>query len=313
LRTTSITVALALAAALHAAPAQAQTCADSQLAVQILGSGGPFPTGSASSGYLIWSSGRSIALVDAGGGVFQRFGQAGARLEQLELVAISHLHPDHVSDLAALLWLSDRRPDSLVVAGPSGDAVTPPFDVFLDRLAGASGALPALAGRNAPLSPVVVDADAAAVEPTIVLDTGSLRVSALGVPHGVPTLAYRVTVDGVSVVFGSDQNGLNPAFAEFAVGADALVMHLALASGTPPAPLGAIHATPAVVGQVAAATNVGGLVLSHVIEPPAGYPPAAAFSGFDNDTLMAAVQEVRQSYGGQIAVAQDLQCVVIQP
>ena len=315
-RTSAPLTVLTLAVMLAAAPAAAQTCADSQLAVQVLGSGGPFPSGRASTGYLVWSNGRSVALVDAGGGVFQRFGQAGASLEQLAVIAISHLHADHVSDLAALLWLSDRRTEPLTVAGPSGDSTTPAFDVFLERLFGDAGALPVVGTRSAPLAPVVVDAVAA--EPTLVLDTPDLQVSALGVPHGtpsvsgVPALAYRVTAGEVSVVFGGDQNGTNPAFAEFAAGADALVMHLALAAGTPPEGLGAVHATPAVVGQVAAATNIAGLVLSHVIEPPAGYPPAAAFSGFDDDTLMAAVQEVRRFYAGQIAVVQDLQCIVIR-
>ena len=303
-------VAVVLTAVLLAAPAAAQSCADSQLAVQVLGSGGPFPAGRASTGYLVWSNGRSIALVDAGGGVFQRFGQVGGSLEQLNVIAISHLHPDHVSDLAALLWLSDRRSEPLALAGPSGDAATPAFDVFLDRLGGEGGALPALSARNAALNRLVVDA--AAAEPAVVLDIGDLQVSALGVPHGIPTLAYRISAGGASVVFGSDQNGTNPAFAEFAAGADALVMHLTLAAGTPPEALGAIHATPAVVGQVAAATNIGGLVLGHVVEPPAGLPSAAAFSGFDGDTLMTAVQDVRQFYVGQIAVVQDLQCIVVQ-
>lgn len=306
----TLVTTLALSTAFATTPVAAQTCADSQLAVQVLGSGGPFPTGSASTGYLVWSNGQSIALVDAGGGVFQRFGQAGASLEQLNVIAISHLHPDHVSDLAALLWVRHQRSNPLALVGPSGDAVTPAFDEFLERLGGESGALPALSTLNTPLNPIVVDVTAS--EPTVVFDTGDLRVSALGVPHGIPTVAYRITVGDLSVVFGSDQNGTNPAFAEFAIGADALVMHLALAAGTPPEPLGTIHATPAVVGQVAAATNIAGLVLGHVIVPPVGYQLGNSFSGFDEDTLMAAVQEVRQFYTGQIAVPQDLQCIVLQ-
>ena len=304
-------IVLALLGALAAAPAGAQTCAESQLAVQVLGSGGPFPSDRASAGYLVWADGQAAALVDVGGGVFQRFGQAGARLEDLELIAISHLHPDHVADLTALLWLSDRRTAPLALAGPAGGNGTPPFDVFLERLAGPEGALPALGARNGPLTPLVVETRADA--PVVVLDTDALQVTALAVPHGIPTLAYRVTAGGGSVVFGGDQTGTNPAFAEFAAGADALVLHLALADGTPPEALGAIHATPTAVGEMAAATNVGGLVLGHIIEPPAGYPSAAAFSGADDETLVNAVNAIRAVYGGQIAVAQDLQCIVIRP
>lgn len=303
---------LTLAAMLAAAPAGAQTCADSQVAIQVLGSGGPFPTGRASTGYLVWSGGRSVALIDAGGGVFQRFGAAGARLDQLEAIAISHLHPDHVADLAALLWLSDRRSAPLPIVGPTGSGPLPAIDDFLVRLTGPDGALPVLGARNAPLTPIV--ADAAAGAGTTVLETPTLTIAALGVPHGgIPTLAYRVTTGGVSMIFGSDQTGANAAFAEFATGGDVLVLHLALAAGEAPEALAAVHATPAVVGQLAAATNIAGLVLGHVIEPPADLPAGAAFSGTDNDTLMAAVQEVQRFYAGQISVAQDLQCIVLRP
>jgi ribonuclease BN (tRNA processing enzyme) len=311
MRTSSIAVITFTLGLLAVVPAGAQTCADSQLAVQVLGSGGPFPAGQASTGYLVWTGGRAAVLVDAGGGVFQRFGQAGARIEDLVLVAISHLHPDHVADLAALLWLGDRRTTPLPLAGPAGGDGTPGFDVFLERLGGPGGALPALGARSGPLTPLVVAAGPDT--PAVVLDADGLRVTALAVPHGIPTLAFRVTAGGGSVVFGGDQTGANPAFAEFAAGADALVLHLALADGTPPDALGAAHATPTAVGEMAAATSVGGLVLSHVIEPPAGHPQALAFSGADEETLLGAVQAVRAVYGGQLAVAQDLQCIVIQP
>ena len=52
---------------------------------------------------------------------FLRFGQSQAKLSDLSLVAVSHLHPDHVSDLPALLWLSHQiRKDTLPIVGPSG-------------------------------------------------------------------------------------------------------------------------------------------------------------------------------------------------
>ena len=59
-------------------------------------------------------------LVDMGGGAYLRFGQSGAKLSDLALIAISHLHPDHVSDLPALLWLSRQvRKEPLPIVGPS--------------------------------------------------------------------------------------------------------------------------------------------------------------------------------------------------
>jgi ribonuclease BN (tRNA processing enzyme) len=78
--------------------------------VQILGSGGPaINRERASSSYLLWIGGQARMLVDMGGGAYLRFGQSGAKLSDLALVAISHLHPDHVSDLPALLWLTTEE------------------------------------------------------------------------------------------------------------------------------------------------------------------------------------------------------------
>jgi ribonuclease BN (tRNA processing enzyme) len=292
--------------------ASAQTCKESPLAVQVLGSGGPFPSSSASSGYLVWQNGRSVALVDAGGGVFHAFGRAGGRLDQLAVVAISHLHADHVSDLPALLWLSDYRSTPLPVVGPSGNAMAPPIDIFLDRLVGEKdSAFPLIHARGAALRPSVVDVTAA--KPTVVFEADGVQLSALGVPHGVPAVAYRLVVAGMSIVFGGDQNGKNPAFVEFASEADLLVAHLSLSATASAPQLTSVHATPAEIGQLATKANVRALLLSHIIEPRPGEPLATQFSGADQSTLDGAVAEVRKGYGWTLAVAKDLQCIMLTP
>ena len=303
-----LTAVVLLATLVQAVPASAQTCGATGVALQILGSGGPFPSASASSGYLVWKDGRSVALVDAGGGVFHSFGRAQGKLEQLEIVGLSHLHADHVSDLPALLWLSDYRREPLPIAGPSGNALAPALDVFLERLIGEKdSAFPLVRARGATLRTTVVDASR--TEPTVVHQSDGLQVTALGVPHGVPALAYRMTLGGVTIVFGGDQNGTNPAFIEFAKGADLLVAHLSLSMRAKEPQLTSIHATPDVIGQIAAKAGVRGLALSHIIEPRREEPLAASFSGFDADTTRASAAEVRTHYGGTIVVGQDLQCL----
>lgn len=280
-----------------ATSAPAQSCDTGAMAVQLLGSGGPLVNRDrASTGYLVWLGGRGKILVDAGGGTFLRFGQAGGRLEDLSLIAISHLHPDHVSDLPALLWLSNlARKEPLPIAGPSGGAVTPDFETFLSRLFDEhAGAFPLLggtlrgAGMGVPLNAIRLDA--AQPGPLIVLEQAGIRVTALGVPHGnVPSLAYKVETTNGTVVFGSDQTGTNPRFVTFAQGADILVMHLTIGAGeTHP-----LHASPFVVGQVARDANARRLILSHIGQ-------------FD---LEAAVAEVKKSYMGPVSVGADLQCV----
>jgi ribonuclease BN (tRNA processing enzyme) len=311
-------VAITFVALIVGAPfAAAQTCGSHRLAVQILGSGGPFPSSSASTGYIVWLDGRSVVLVDAGGGVFLRFGESGARIEELEFLAISHLHPDHVSDLPALLWLTGTRSAPLRIAGPSGNQQFPAFANFLSRLIGNNAsAFPILSrrsngsqGGSVPVQAQTVDV--ARQEPTSLVTGGPLQITALGVPHTAPSLAYRVSVGDASVVFGSDQNGSNPRFISFASRADVLVMHFAIstsARGT----IAENHAPPAVVGDVAARVNPRRLVLSHITKPLASDTNGAVYSGYDQATLMTSLSAVRMHYQGLVTMAEDLQCIVVR-
>jgi ribonuclease BN (tRNA processing enzyme) len=283
--------------------ASAQSCVGNPVAVQILGSGGPrVNPDRASSSYLLWIGAQAKILVDMGGGAFLRFGQAQAKLSDLSLVAISHLHPDHVSDLPALLWLSHQaRKDPLPIAGPSGNEVAPSFATFLSRLfdekTGAFQVLgPTLGARQGQrgggvrLDVGVIDVTKA--EPSIVFDRQGVTVTALGIPHGdIPTLAYRVQTRDVSVVFSSDQTGTNKSFVEFAKGANVLVMHLNIAAGA----ISPSHASPAVVGRVEQDAGVGRLIVSHI-------------SQFDLD---AAIAELKKFYTGPLTVGADLQCTSV--
>lgn len=74
--------------------------------------------------------------MDAGGGTFVRFGEAGARLADLELIALTHLHTDHAAGLPAILksgYFSDReRP--LTISGPGGSEPFPGLEGFLAGL-----------------------------------------------------------------------------------------------------------------------------------------------------------------------------------
>ena len=282
----------------------AQPCGNG-VAVQILGSGGPAINATrASTSYLLWIDGKARMLVDAGGGAFLRFGQSTAQLRDLQLLAISHLDPDHVSDLSALLWNSPTiRTAPLPISGPSGANGIPDIATFLNRLFDPErGALPLMGpavggpsrtpgGGSVRLQPITIDVAASGSQ--FVFNQADLAVTATSIPHGVsPTLAYRAQVGDRIIVFSSDQTGTKANFPAFAKGADVLIMHMQIAADAPPNPR---HASPAVVGQVATATSARHLVLSHI--GPIDLP--------------AAVAKVKQSFSGQVSVAEDLSCVVV--
>jgi ribonuclease BN (tRNA processing enzyme) len=303
-----------LSTALSSLTASAQSCGATPVAVQILGSGGPRinPT-RASSSYLLWLDGHARILIDMGGGAQHRFGESQAKLEELWMVGISHLHPDQVSDLLAFLWLSHEvRKEPLKILGPTGNAAAPDFATFLNRLFDEkAGAFPVLGsalggsyggqGVRPDIGRVVAGGvrldvgviDTAKAEPSLVLQREGTTVTAQGIPHGnMPTLAYRVQTGSVSVVFSSDQNGTDPKFVEFAKGANVLIMHLAVAPGAD-VPL---HATPAVVGRIAQEAAVGRLIVSHL--------------GLFN--IDEAIADLRKYYSGPLIVGADLQCTPVQ-
>jgi ribonuclease BN (tRNA processing enzyme) len=289
--------------------ASAQSCAAGPVTLQILGSGGPaINRERASTSYLLWIDGKARMLVDMGGGAYLRFGESGAKLSDLALIAISHLHPDHVSDLPALLWLSHQvRKEPLPIVGPSagtgisgpaGNDVAPDFATFLTRMFdeknGAfqvmGAALGAAKGYGVPLKISV--ADVLKAEPSTVFEGQGLKVTAFGIPHAnMPTLAYRVETRDGTIVFSSDQNGTNPKFVDFAENADVLIMHLAIAAGA----TNPLHAAPAVVGRIAQQAHVGRLIVSHIGQ-------------FDLD---AAIAELKTTYSGPLIIGADLQCTPI--
>jgi len=274
------------------------------ISLQVLGSGGPIADDArAASGYLVWRDGRAVALIDAGGGTFQRFGQAGASLDALELVALTHFHTDHSADLPALLkgaYFSDREHD-LAISGPGGNTRFPGLKSTLEGLFDAdrgvfaylSGLLDG-SGRLFRLRPIEIDPGART--PVGVLDAP--RVEALGVHHGpVPSLAFRFAFDDVRIVISGDQNLSTDGFVDFARDADLLVMPFAIPESAGRAARN-LHATPSRIGHAAAEAGAKHLLLSHFM----------ARSLRDRDAQLA---HVKARYGGPITLAEDLRCIAV--
>jgi ribonuclease BN (tRNA processing enzyme) len=148
---THVTVIEGVAVALMASSgALAQSCTGNPVAVQVLGSGAPgFVRDRANTSYLLWVGNQAKILVDAGGGAYVRFGQAQAKFSDLSVILVSHLHPDHSSDLPGVLWSGrNTRNDMLPIVGPSGNEAAPDRDgVKVTAMGIPHGNLPTLAYR----------------------------------------------------------------------------------------------------------------------------------------------------------------------
>jgi ribonuclease BN (tRNA processing enzyme) len=263
---------------------------------------------------LVWIDGKSKLLIDAGGGTFVRFGEAGGRLVDLDIALISHFHADHVSDLPAFLWgafLSGRVDRKLTFIGPTGNDNYPDIHTFLRSfVAEDKGLFPQLS--KFPLE--VISADAMGTEVSTVFQDRDLEIQALGVPHAnLPTLAFKIILGERSVVFGSDQNGQNPVFRQFIRNVDLLIMHLSI-SETPGLAAGEaislldLHAPPSLIGQIAASGNANTLVLSHLMGLDKNNSRSRYFS---LNNLQSNLEHVRREYNGIVIQAEDLLCIPI--
>ena len=294
-------VAAVLAAAPAAAPPVPQCSAG--ISLQLLGSGGPISDDArASSGAVIWIDGKARLLIDAGGGTYLRYGQSGARLEDLDFIGISHFHTDHSADLPAILkggfFLGQRHAVKLV--GPSGSANFPSMTNFFAREFGNAGAFKYLSGLSNGsdgLMLAVSPMDVPVTEPvrTMVWQGDGVTVYALGIPHSnVPTLAFRIKTPKGVIVISADQNGNRKEFAPFAAGADILVMPAAIDDDADAASR-ALHSGPTVVGKIAAAVKPRMLVLDHFM--------GRALRDKDKN-----VQIIRRYYRGPVYAGRDLSC-----
>ena len=268
-------------------------CLDSGVQVQILGSGGPGPSaGRASAGYVVWIDGVGRIMVDAGSGTKDQFHAAGASLEDIELLALSHFDPDHSAELPAILWPAGSQAR---LSGPTGDDSFPSVSDFLERLFGQNGAFPALAARA---QFDVLTVDTAGRDVVEVWKTDDVVVRGIGVPHAnVPTIGYRVDVGDASIAFSSDQNGSDPSFIEFIQDVDVLVVHMTV--GEDESGFGAdLHAKPSVWGQMATQGEVGRVLVSHI-------------STSSPQVLQTRLDVLRDNYSGPVTVGEDLLCLEV--
>ncbi len=215
----------------------------------VLGSGTHFASATrGSSGHLL-RSGDTEILVDCGPGSFHGIAKAGSAPENLRACLISHLHPDHVSDLLPLLFRLRNEAKSsgerrFLVAGPMGIAD------YLDDLAD----LHAPYLDHSDFHVEVEEGNSGA------LKIDHLIIDRAPMAHGVPTVAYGFTGEGEGRIVYSGDTGRSAELVRFAQGAELLVIESSFPNGKEEP----FHLTPAEAAQTAADARVGGVILVHL-------------------------------------------------
>jgi ribonuclease BN (tRNA processing enzyme) len=242
-----------------------------RLTLTVLGTSSPFPLpAQPCSGYLLRTA-EATVWVDAGSGTMAEI-QRYVPLEEIDGIWISHLHPDHCSDLLAVYqWRNNAATPMapLPVYGPP------------DWLRHIEGFLPSpRPGLLRSLFEVHdLDDDRAII-------IGDLQVTSRLVTHSVPTFGLRADHASGSLAYSGD-SGPCQALRQLAQDADLLLCE----SGTRQRPPGqpAYHCTPEEAGDIATAARAGQLVLTHL---------ASGLSETD------AVDRARTAYTGPITIAQ---------
>ncbi|MGC2526485.1 MAG: MBL fold metallo-hydrolase [Candidatus Acidiferrum sp.] len=269
------------------------------LQVVVLGSGGPRAFGRAGSSFLVLAEGTPRILVDAGPGAFLRIGELDLDLENVDTVLLTHLHIDHSGDLAAFFnarALTSDGPISYRIFGPDAGGLFPKTSRFVDLLVGRGGAFAYQKTFGAPESFTVRDLPISlnSVRTKIVDDDG-LVVEEIATHHGdCPSVAYRISYKGASVVFSGDMDALAlPNLVQLAKNADLLIFNCAVLDppGSPPQ-LYDLHTPPKKIGEAARASGVKSLLLSHLAPDVEGQEAAVRKS-------------IAKSYAGPIRFASD--------
>jgi ribonuclease BN (tRNA processing enzyme) len=279
--------------------AHAASPAKAPLEVVVLGSGGPRPFGRASSSYIIMLDGTPRILVDAGPGAFLRIGELNLDLTSVDTVLLTHLHIDHSGDLPAFFnarALTADGPITYRIFGPDGAGLFPKTSRFVDLLVGDGGAFAYQKTFGADEKFVVKDlAISLDSAQTTILDEKGLVIEEIATHHGdCPSVAYRITYKGVTVVFSGDMDASAlPNLVRLAKNADLLIFNCAvLDPPDSPEQLYELHTPPRKIGEAARQSGVKSLLLSHTAP--------------DVESRESAVQKsIRVNYAGPVAFATD--------
>ncbi len=249
--------------------------ASDYLEVVIIGSGTAVPSRRRGSPALAIQAGGTFLLLDIGPGTLRAMLNYGLNFNDIDVLCLSHQHPDHVADLVAFLFASRyglgyTRQDPVWLVAAQG------FQEFYHRLRGVWGEwLEPPAG--------LLNVKEMTTDREDILSLAAVTIKTAPVQHLASSLAFRVEHGGRAVVYSGDTDW-SDSLIQLARGADLLILEAANPWKVPG------HLTPEEAGRLAAHAGVPRLVLTHF------YPPC-------DEVDMAAA--CRQEFAGEIILAVD--------
>jgi ribonuclease BN (tRNA processing enzyme) len=215
------------------------------LSLAVIGAGPAWSDrpGSSGAAYLVRSRTTAV-LLDLGQGSFPRLVQS-IEPSELDAVLISHLHPDHFIDLVPLrhyLAYQHRPARSVRVIAPDGLAAR--IDALHDQ--------PGFSAVSLAIEPF-------AAGPVRI---GDLAIEARRVTHTENSHAIRVARDGGPALVYSGDCGVADDLAPLIRPGDTLLVEVSFGAGS--VPPGALHLNAEAIARLAAATEPGLVLLTHL-------------------------------------------------
>ena len=246
-------------------------CAQNNVELQVLGSGGPeLGDKRASSSYLIWINGKASVLIDAGAGSSLNFEKSAAKFEDLQAIVFSHYHVDHSAAFPAYIKGSffTSRDIDLPVYGPEGNTLMPSTTEFVQRTFGNEGSFAYLSNyiNQEQASSYHIQSHNVLIKSHQIQYyqlSDNISLSAVAVHHGpLPALAWRIDVFDCSITFSGDMNNQFKTLAKLAKDTDLLVMHNAVPESATGIAAN-LHMKPSEIGKIAHNANAKAIIISH--------------------------------------------------
>lgn len=248
--------------------------------VTVLGSGTAIPDLRRNASGLAVETSRSLILVDMGPGTLRRLTEARIAPASIDIILITHFHPDHVSDLTPFLFAQNYehgpvREAPFFLVGPAG------LRAFYEKHVAIFGKWIIPTGERLRLRQL----DAQQSD-EIHFEEFRIVIKSAPAAHTVPSLSYRIEADGSSVAVSGDTDR-SERLGELAADADILICE----SSFPDDRKLVGHLTPSEAGEIARQAGVKKLVLTHF------YPPC-------DETDV--VSQAAARFSGEIVKAEDL-------
>ena len=248
--------------------------------VIIIGSGTGVPSlRRGSPGIFVLAKNAKI-LIDSGPGALRRMLEAGITYRDMDLILYTHLHPDHVADLVAILFASKYgdfpREKDLLCAGGAG------FKSYFEKLESLYGSWIEPKSYQLTIKELSIDP----------LLYRGIKVLSKPMAHLHGSVGYRIEFeDGKSMAISGDTDYCQN-LVQLGYQVDLLVLECSFPDGKKVEG----HLTPSLAGRIALESHCKKLLLTHL------YPVCDQFD---------IVNQCRQAYKGNVILAEDLMRIPI--